>query len=1315
MEKKKVGSKSKQHVVTKWFMVLFVLFFSLAPSVTAFAEAVAPPVETEVEQVVSPVETPPAEQVPPETEAETESESEAIPVVPEAVEKQTDSEIPVVPPAEKQQTIKQEADAETNSEMLSLTILGTTDVHGNLWDYSYEDATQKNLGLAKISTVVQETRKQNPNTLLIDNGDNIQGTLLTDDLYNVKPDLLTQTHPMIAAMNYMGYDAMTLGNHEFNFGLDLIKKIESEANFPLLSANTYQKATNTNFVKAYQIKEVNGVKVGILGLTIPHIPIWDGAKVDSLVFHSLREEAKKQVKILKETEQVDVIVASIHAGLDNKDPEAAAINVIEEVPEIDAFIVGHDHKDIARKITDINGKEKPVGAVQDTGTGVVKINLKLAQDEVTAKWAVADSTVEVVKTANYPADETLKSLTQNYHDTVNNFVKEPVATASGDFLPPQEVPGIPEAQLKPTALISLINNVQKEVTGADISAAALFKASSSLPAGPVTFANIFDIYKYPNTLIGVEINGAQLKQYMEKQGAYYNQYQPGDVTISFNQNIRVYNYDMFSGVDYKIDISKPVGERIVQLTYQGKAVQDTDTFKLAINNYRYEGLVSSGIITAQPYYESDPITLRSSIVEYVKNKGTIRPEEEIEDNWEVIGADLNHYLRPYIIEQVKAGNIVVKESETGRTPNIESLNVQKLIAEGKIPESMLQQKIPFTIMHTNDMHGRLAFDAKGNTLGMAKLKTYKDQEQPTLMVDAGDAFQGLPISNYDQGMDMVKAMNAVGYDAMTVGNHEFDFGYEQAMAYKEALNFPIVSANVYKDGVRSFEPYTIIEKAGRKYAIIGLTTPETATKTHPNNVKGVTFADPIPEAKKLLKELKGQADAYVLLTHLGVDETTPKEWRSDTLAESLSQDEALKDLDMVILDGHSHTELKEGLRYGNVMLAQTGNYLNNVGMVETDFGQNPVSLTASLTPASSLAHLAEDAAVKQIVDEAQAKFEAGTSEIVIPYNPYVLNGERDNVRARETNLGNLISDSLYEYGQTGFAHQSDFAVINGGGIRTSLNQGPITQGDIIAVLPFGNIVSQVAVNGEQVYQMFEHSLRSAPKTDENGKVQLDDKGQPALGANGGFLQVSESVRIYYDSNKTGALPEENQAGQRVLHVEIQNRETGKFEAVDRKKTYYVTTNDFLAAGGDGFTMLGGEREEGPSMDTIVTDYLKSAGTIRLLRESQPVDLAKYAEEFPGARIVSMSAADFAEMNKPKPEEPGKPEKPNENGSGNTNNGNGTTGSNADELANQKPTGSSKDKKELPATGEETNSGWLYGLLFLGISSWIYTDKKKYNR
>lgn len=1172
-----------------------------------------------------------------------------------------------------------------------LTILGTSDVHGQLWDWSYEDDKQTPVGLSQVSSVVNNIRLENPNgTILIDNGDMNQGTILTDDLYNKAP-LIDKPNPMIKAMNYMKYDAMVLGNHEFNFGLDLIKKLNTEAAFPILSANTYVKDSNSRFVGGTMKKDVDldgdgkkDLTVGIIGLTTPQIPLWDGAKVDSLYFNPLREEAEKAVAELKD--ETDIIVASMHAGRQSSDPASSADEVITKVAGIDAYILGHDHRSFAEQVQGPNGPV-PVAGPKDTGTEMVKIDLDV--EKTGDKWQVKTSDAAIVSTKTVPADEALKKETQEYHNKTREFISEKIGTATGNFLPAEEVKGIPEAQLRPTAMISLINNVQRKATGAQLAASALFKADSKLNAGDISYSNIFDIYKYPNTLVSVNITGENLLKYMENQADYYNTPGPDDLTISFNEKIRVYNYDIFSGISYKIDISKPHGERIINPTIDGKPVDLTANYTIAMNNYRYEGLLTQGIVTGEPIKSTDPETLRGLIADYIREKQTLDPAQEIEHNWELIGYHFNKNWRDLAVKLVNDGTLQTQPAADGRTPNVKPITKQDVRNAGYQPDSE-----SITIMHTNDVHGRLEGNGK-DVLGMARLKTYKNAINPDLLIDAGDAFQGLPISNFSKGKDMVKVMNEVGYDAMAVGNHEFDFGLKTALEYKDELNFPILSNNTFQNGQLVFEPYTVLEKGDNKYAVIGVTTPETATKTHPNNVIGVTFADPIIETKKAIESIKNSGEtitAYVVTGHLGIDETTPHEWRGDTLAETLSKE--FPDLNITVLDGHSHTAVDGGKQFGNVMYTQTGNYLNNVGLVNvnlTDLSKK----TASLTPADTLATLEENPPVKALVDQARANFEAWGSEVVIENNPYQFNGERDNVRTRETNLGNLIGDAMLTYGQQGFKNKTDFAVTNGGGIRANIEPGKVTLGDVIAVMPFGNSISQIKVTGSQVKEMFELSLRSMAQKDENGTVILDEYNQPKLGANGGFLHVSSTIRVHYDSTKKGSLLPADEGngtdktiiGERILQIEIQDRKTGKFAPIDEKATYHMATNDFLAAGGDGYDMLGGEREEGPSLDTVLIDHLKQGTNIRLYDAPTNIDLAQYKESFPGERIISISEAEFNKKNKPDPVPNPDPKDP----------------------IITKPVGKTAD---YPKMGETIVTYGSLGLLIIGLSSYSFY---KYNR
>ena len=540
------------------------------------------------------------------------------------------------------------------------------------------------------------------------------------------------------------------------------------------------------------------------------------------------------------------------------------------------------------------------------------------------------------------------------------------------------------------------------------------------------------------------------------------------------------------------------------------------------------------------------------------------------------------------------------------------------------------------ILHTNDVHGRIV-EEKG-VIGDAKLATVIEKEreksdQTTLVVDAGDAFQGLPISNSTKGEARAKILNEMGYDAMAVGNHEFDFGLDEVKKYKEILNFPLLSSNTYVNGARLFEAATIVDKnkdvEGDEFVVIGVTTPETATKTHPKNVKGVTFTEPIAEVNKVIEEIQAKALAegkdykhYVVLAHLGVDTTTPVEWRGSTLAEALSKNPLLKGKRVTVIDGHSHTV--ESTTYGdNVTYNQTGSYLHNVGKITYKSRQllgNP-----SQIPAADAKKLEANPKIAVMVKEIKQKYDAENAVEVVSNSPVELNGDRENVRVRETNLGNVVADSLYQYGQTGFSHPTDIAVTNGGGLRETIAKGkPITKGNVIAVLPFGNTISQIQVTGQQVLDMFEKSLGSILQVDKAGKTVLDENGQPLLEPSGGFLQIS-GAKVYYDTNLV--------AGKRVLAIQVKNRATGLYEKLDLAKIYYLATNDFLAAGGDGYTMLGGAREEGPSMDAAFEDYLKTA------------DLTQYEKVNPNSRTISVDSKTFKLAEEQgKEQEPAKPEK-----------------------------------------------------------------------
>ncbi|MEG1254599.1 5'-nucleotidase C-terminal domain-containing protein [Clostridium sp.] len=548
----------------------------------------------------------------------------------------------------------------------NLTILATTDVHGNIWGYNYEnDEETKNNGMARVYSYVEKVRAENPNTILVDNGDIIQGTILTDYIYNKQ----SGEHPVISAMNYMGYEAMVLGNHEFNVDLDLISRMKEQGDFPLLSANTTYKKNGENFVEPYIIIEISGMKVGIIGLTTPNVPRWVGDKVEELNFHGLGETARKYVNEIKD--EVDVIMVMAHASMeaeyDKKSHNDAANRVLDLCPEVDILMTGHFHITIEDKI----GKAL-VGGSTDSGREVVRFDLTLDENN-----NVVDSQVKVIDMKNYIPSEKLRQLPivrQAHEKTVDFTTGEVYGRAWKDFQPIDEIKWIPQGKLQDTPIINLINKVQLLNSGADVSSTSLIRDDSDIKAGNINYGSIVNIYKFDTLLYVVEVTGAELKEYMEWVASAYNQWKPGDISISFSMDIPGYLYDMFAGVDYNIDISKSVGQRIVDVMFKGNPLEDERTIKLAISDYAYFTTLKARNIVKNNYIWKSNNLVKDMLVKYIAEQGVIEPE--VSNNWEIVGVNLESPYREQVINMVNKGEIDV--------PYNHSLNIYELRKTGII-------------------------------------------------------------------------------------------------------------------------------------------------------------------------------------------------------------------------------------------------------------------------------------------------------------------------------------------------------------------------------------------------------------------------------------------------------------------------------------------------------------------------------------------------------------------------------------------------------------------------------------------------------
>lgn len=426
----------------------------------------------------------------------------------------------------------------------------------------------------------------------------------------------------MAAMNAMKYDAMTVGNHEFNWGVPSMMKILGQGEFPILAANVTDKDRNYLTGRGWIIIDRGGVKVAVIGVCTPDVPIWDGEKegISDYNFEPASEGVARAVKEI--SDQANLIMVCAHMGMvaefDEEGGSDSASKILEDNPEVDILQVAHVHITVNEKEGDVL-----IGGVRSAGVEICRFDITLDAD-----GNITDSSLEIVPMEGIEPSEEIREIpiVKEAHERTMRFIqgmteegsdkKIPLGTTTAKFQPEDEIKGLPEGKLRDTAVIDFINKVQLDATGADVSACSLFKTTSDLPEGDIFYSNVFDIYKYDNTLYRVTVTGAELKAYMEWSAECYNQWQPGDINISFDPDYPGYLYDMFAGVDYEINLSKPKGERIENVMFHGEPLSDDQTLTLAVNNYRYSSaLKTSELVEANHDWESSN-SIRDLIVAY---------------------------------------------------------------------------------------------------------------------------------------------------------------------------------------------------------------------------------------------------------------------------------------------------------------------------------------------------------------------------------------------------------------------------------------------------------------------------------------------------------------------------------------------------------------------------------------------------------------------------------------------------------------------------------------------------------------------------
>jgi 2',3'-cyclic-nucleotide 2'-phosphodiesterase/3'-nucleotidase len=530
------------------------------------------------------------------------------------------------------------------------------------------------VGLAKLSTVVAGIRRDRgeATTLLLDSGDTIQGNPLAYYYASIERPSATSPHPMAVAMNAMRYDAAAIGNHEFNFGLDVLSRYRDQLDFPLLAANALDWTSDAPAFASYRLREVSvahapPVIVGIVGLVTPGCAIWDRANVDGRVrFEGVVETARSVIPAVKAA-GADVIMVCCHSGADVSSsygdalpwPENASGLLAEQVPGINAILVGHAHAEMAQRYIVNATTGAPVLLSEPSAYGMRLSVMDLALRHDGTSWTVESATSQLIDPSAAEEDPTIVDLVRAQHATVRHYVNSVIGTSTS-------AQSSATARYEQTPVLDWVNLVQASALQQGIaggpygdlpvlSVSSPFTRSAAIPAGPLSIRDIAGLYNFDNVLVGIELTGAQLRAYLEHSARYFTGVDSADEpvlaagltnapTATAPQGTADYNYDIVSGLtaplDYEIDLAAELGNRIRLLRYGGSPVTDDQRFAVAINNYRQSGGGNYPAVRSAPVLWDEKREIRQLLLDWVSTVGSLDPGTAHGGTWKLVARGL---------------------------------------------------------------------------------------------------------------------------------------------------------------------------------------------------------------------------------------------------------------------------------------------------------------------------------------------------------------------------------------------------------------------------------------------------------------------------------------------------------------------------------------------------------------------------------------------------------------------------------------------------------------------------------------------------
>ncbi|HZF66762.1 MAG TPA: 5'-nucleotidase C-terminal domain-containing protein [Gemmatirosa sp.] len=1038
-------------------------------------------------------------------------------------------------------------------DTLDLVVAATTDTHGRLrgWDY-FAARPDPVHSLARAATVVDSLRRAAPGRVVtVDAGDLLQGTPLTYVAARVAPT--ERPHPVSAAMNAVGYDAAAVGNHEFNYGLDTFLQAAGEARFPFLAANAY-RPNGARAFPAYTMVTRGGaaapVRVAIVGGTTPGAMIWDRDNLRGrLVVRDLVPEVRRAAAEARAA-GADVVVCVVHSGFDEPTSydtvrtglgtENVTARIAREVPGLDLVVFGHSHRQRAEAVGDTFVLQPKNWAEQ---VGVA--HLALVRDGgAGGRWRVASRRADLVPTAGAAEHAGVLAATERAHARAVAYAGSTLGTTPVAWR-------ADSARVADVAITDLVLEVMRRAGQAELAATAAFSLDAGLDAGPITVAEVARLYPYENTLRVVRVTGAQLRAFLEHSARYYRG--PGEI----DRAVAGYNFDVVQGAEYVLDLSRPIGERVTALTVKGRPVGDADTFTLALNNYRQTGGGGFAMLADAPVVRDRGEEIRQLLIDEVRRRGTLRPDDYHVINWRLAPADAG--ARAYVAMRGDGTGRAAGAGSAGPAPSAAPVDTggTRVTKQAARPAAVGARTL--RILAINDFHG--AFEPRADRAGTRRggagplaatiARARAECRQPacvSLLIDGGDEFQGTPTSNLVYGRSVGTLFRALGVSAAALGNHEFDWGVDTLRARLRELPYAVLGANVRAaDGSRLpwLRDDTLIVRDGLRIGVVGVADPGTPRTTKALNVRGLTFGPMAPAIDERTRALRARGAQVVIVTaHVGAfcdadgelapgeggtARSTPPASGPDTATAAgttcrgaaIGLASQLSERVDAIVSGHTHSRVVAVVN--GIPIVQGRSSGRALGIIDLPLGGGAPTVAVREVIADSAG--APPAEVAAIVRRAVAEVEARTSRRIAEIAE-AMPREPDEQYA----LGNLVADAQR------WAARTDVAIMNNGGIRTGLAAGTATFGALFEIQPFANTLYRVTVRGADLRA---HLAR------------VVSRDRPRWHVSG--------LTVTYDSTKTGEA--------RLVGVTMAD---GRPLVDDR--LYSVALNDFLVAGGDGLQL-----------------------------------------------------------------------------------------------------------------------------------------------